>query len=225
MSSNCLLYLRSYTSHRGHVTRQLNKCDQLVQSGATAKILENHIEVAKQKLQRTNEAADDYLKVLMQKNAEPDKLDTFHAETEQFEEGVQDHLDKLTQSLEKLQSKSVSQNTLTTIETDKQETIQKVRLSKTDFPHFHGRDENFECYWNTFDSLVNSKGSISKPNKFLNLQSTLVGEANAVVEYLIPSDKDYDTAIQLLEVNYSNKKIPIANLYYKLRAIPTPEAL
>ncbi|XP_069189680.1 uncharacterized protein [Procambarus clarkii] len=224
MSSNCLLYFRSYTSHKGHVTKQLNKCDQLVQSGTTAKVLENLIETAKQKLQRTNEAADDYLRVLMQQNAELDQLDTFHAEMEKFEEGIQDHLNRLTQSLEKLQNNSVSQNTLTSSETNKQETLQEVRLPTIDLPHFHGRDdENFECYWNTFDSIVNSKKSISKPNKFLYLQSTLEGEAKAVVEHLIPSDKDYDTAIQLLEVNYSNKEIVIANFYYKLRAIPTPD--
>ncbi|XP_069184503.1 uncharacterized protein [Procambarus clarkii] len=170
-----------------HVTRQLNKCDQLVQSGAIAKVLENLIETAKQRLQRTNEAADDYLRVLMQQNAEPDQLDTFHAEMEKFEEGSQDHLNRLTQSLEKLQSNSVSQNTLTTSETNKQETFQEVRLPTIDLAHFHE------------------------------------GEAKAVVEHLIPSDKDYDTAIQLLEVNYSNKEIAIANLYYKLRAIPTPD--
>ncbi|XP_069163190.1 uncharacterized protein [Procambarus clarkii] len=187
ISSNCLLYFRSYTSHKSHVTRQLNKCDQLVQSGATSKVLENLIETAKQQLQRTNETADDYLRVLMQQNAEPDQLDTFHAEMEKFEEGTQDHLNRLTQSLEKLQSNSVSQNTLTTSETNKSETLQEVRLPTIDLPHFHGGDdENFESYWKTFDSLVNSKKSISKPNKFLYLQSTLEGEAKAVVEHLGP---------------------------------------
>ncbi|XP_069162946.1 myosin-9-like [Procambarus clarkii] len=95
---------------------------------ATAKVLENLIETAKQKLQRTNEAADDYLRVLMQQDAEPDQLDTFHVEMEKFEEGTQDHLNRLTQSLEKLQSNSVSQNTLTTSETNKSETLQEVRL-------------------------------------------------------------------------------------------------
>ncbi|XP_045590169.2 uncharacterized protein [Procambarus clarkii] len=143
---------------------------------------------------------------------------------EKFDEGTQVYLNRLTQSLEKLQSNSVSQNTLTTSETNEQETLQEVRLPTIDLPHFHGRDdENFECYWKTFDSLINSKKSISKPNKFLYLQSTLEGKAKAVVEHLIPGDKDYDSAIQLLEVNYSNKEIAIANLYYKLRAIPTPD--
>ncbi|XP_069176002.1 flagellar attachment zone protein 1-like [Procambarus clarkii] len=83
-------------------------------------VLENHIEVAKQKMQRTSEAADDFLRVLMQQNAEPDKLDNFHAETEQFEEGVQDHIDKLTQSLEKLENKIFFQNTLITCDANKQ---------------------------------------------------------------------------------------------------------
>ncbi|XP_069190898.1 uncharacterized protein [Procambarus clarkii] len=104
------------------------------------------------------------------------------------------------------------------------ETLQEVRLVTIYLPHFHGRDDkNSECCWNTFDSLVNSKSSIRKPNKFFYLRGTLEGEAKAVVEHLIPSDKVYDTAVQLLEVNYSNKEIAIAILYYKLRMIPTPD--
>ncbi|XP_069176908.1 uncharacterized protein [Procambarus clarkii] len=110
------------------------------------------------------------------------------------------------------------------------EPFNEVCLPAIDLPHFQGRDdENFECYWNTSDSLLNSKNSINKTKKFLYLRSTLKGESKAVIDHLNQSNDDFDTAIQLLEVNYSNKEIVIANLYYKRRATPTleptPEAL
>ncbi|XP_045602521.1 uncharacterized protein [Procambarus clarkii] len=140
-------------------------------------------------------------------------------------ENVQDHLDNLIQFLEQLNINSVSQNALTTSGANTSEPNNEVRLPAIDLPQFHGREENFECYRNMFDLFVNSKSSSNKTKKYLYLWSTLKGEAKAVIDHLIPSDDDYDTAIQLLEVNYSNHEVAISNLYYRRKAIltPTPE--
>lgn len=134
MFSNSMLFFRSYVSLKGHVTRQLNKFDQLVQSGVTVTVLEGHIEVAKQKLQKTNEAADNYFRILRQQTAEPDKHLPWRYG--QFEEDVFDRLDKLIQFLERLNIKSVSQNALTTSDTYILEPLKEVRLPAIDLPQF-----------------------------------------------------------------------------------------
>nr|XP_045585935.1 GRIP and coiled-coil domain-containing protein C27D7.02c-like [Procambarus clarkii] len=127
-------------------------------SNVTPKVLQSHIEVAKEKLQRTNEATNNYHQILLPQNAS----------------GV-----------------------------NASEPFNEVCLPAIDLPHLQGRDdENFECYWNTSDSLVNSKNSINKTKKFLYLRSTLKGESKAVIDHLNQSNDDYDTAIQLLEVSW-----------------------
>ncbi|XP_069179578.1 uncharacterized protein [Procambarus clarkii] len=139
------------------------------------------------------------------------ELQEIIAEMSMYEDKIQDQLDPLIKQISQAETQSnVSSSTQQDTATI---THIATELPKAHLPYFEGKDEDdWDTFWRTLDSIINSKASLKKATKFQYLQGQLWGEARQVIANLSLTDDDYDHALQLLQDNYSDKETAIARL-------------
>ena len=95
----------------------------------------------------------------------------------------------------------------------------KVNLPKLQLPVFDGDVQQWQEFWDIFDSSVH-KQNLTKVSKFSYLKAVLKGTAASAVSGIPVNNDNYDTAITLLQEKFGRKEIIIQSLYSKLHNLP-----
>ena len=83
-------------------------------------------------------------------------------------------------------------------------TPSKPRLPKLVLPRFKGDVKDWSAFWDSFKSAIHDNNDIPKVDKFNYLKSLLEGTAFKTVQGLTLTDRNYDSAIQLLKERFGN---------------------
>ena len=84
---------------------------------------------------------------------------------------------------------------------------QRAKLSKIQLPSFKGDTQEWLSFRNIFVSLIHSNVHLSKLDKLHYLRGALKEQAAQVIHELELSDKNYDTAWELLNKRYHDLKV------------------
>ncbi|XP_036148006.1 uncharacterized protein LOC118647346 [Monomorium pharaonis] len=82
-----------------------------------------------------------------------------------------------------------------------------VRLPKLSLPTFSGKYDDWFPFFDAFNSIIHSNGSLSNVHKLQYLRSSLTGEASDVISALEISDLNYEIAWAMLKERYDNKRV------------------
>ncbi|XP_069162128.1 uncharacterized protein [Procambarus clarkii] len=208
---------RSLIGLKGHLTRLLNKSENLSKAAPVDyHQLEISLRVADLKFKQVKTMTESYISVLNNTDTDPDDIDQVIAETSQYEEDTQDKFKLL---LNIVDTHKVTLN----VTVFHHSTVQaEARLPSLDLPTFAGLDEeNWDTFWTSFNAHAHSRTSTDKVTKLSYLLCLLKRKAK-VITNLSLAENNYDVAIQLLEVNYCNKELSVANLFYQLVDISSP---
>ncbi|XP_069188094.1 uncharacterized protein [Procambarus clarkii] len=211
---------RTYIGLKGHLTRLINKSEGLSkETPIDSYHLETSVRVADLKFDQVRSTGQSNITLLNTIETDPDEVGQIVEDISQYEEETQDKLYMLS-NLAK-QSKSNTNNIMSQFNTQ----LPEVRLPTLDLPTFTGLDtENWDNFWTSFEVHIHKKSSLDKVSKFSYLLSLLKGEAKKVIHNLTLTDSNYEEAIKLLKLNYCNKELSIANLYYQLLDLNAPNS-
>lgn len=95
-----------------------------------------------------------------------------------------------------------------------------TRLPKINLPKFSGDYIDWVPFQDLFSSLVHNNDSLNKVQKFFYLKSSISGEAANLIKTFSATEANYDSAWQILEARYHNKRMLVGNLISKLFNIP-----
>ena len=81
----------------------------------------------------------------------------------------------------------------------------KVKLPKLELKSFSGNYEEWQSFWDTFESAVKRNTDISRIQKFTCLKSCVTGVAESAITGLPLTEDNYETAIVILEIDLVNQ--------------------
>ncbi|XP_069180540.1 uncharacterized protein [Procambarus clarkii] len=211
---------RTYIGLKGHLTRLINKAEGLTKDTPIDSYhLETSVRVADLKFDQVKSTGQSYLDLLNTVETDPDQVSQIVDDISQYEEETQDIIIRLS----KLAKQSGSNTSHTGSHFNNQ--LPEVRLPTLDLPTFSGLDtENWDNFWTSFEVHIHKKPSLDKVSKFSYLLSLLQGEAKKVIHNLTLDEINYEEAIKLLKLNYCNKELSIATLYYQLLDLNAPNS-
>ncbi|XP_075163325.1 uncharacterized protein LOC142235960 [Haematobia irritans] len=98
--------------------------------------------------------------------------------------------------------------------------ISDSRLPKINLPKFSGEYVEWVPFRDMYCSLVHNNGSLNRVQKFYYLKGTLSGEAASLIKTIPVTEANYDSAWEVLESRYHNRRMLVGNLVSKLFNIP-----
>ncbi|XP_069191362.1 uncharacterized protein [Procambarus clarkii] len=204
---------RTLVGLKGHLTRQINKCQNLSQQSTVDYFeLEDLLQVAESKFAHIKQHMNLYLTELQSTSIESSELDEVIDELAQYEEDIRVKLLPY--------KKQIAKNKLTvtfTVHTDPE-----VKLPQINIPTFSGdENESWDDFWSKFVDAVDSKTNIPQTTKFTYLQGLLRKEALKVISNITLTSDGYASAVQLLQTNYDNKERTVTVLVQKLLDLPS----
>lgn len=87
------------------------------------------------------------------------------------------------------------------------ETVAEMQLAPIEVPKFDGSYNKWLSFWDAFRTLIDSNNRISQYQKFVYLQRALTGAAAELIEDMEITEGNYKDAIDLLKLEFDNKKI------------------
>ncbi|XP_069188781.1 uncharacterized protein [Procambarus clarkii] len=218
MATKEIILKQTQTEFKGHLTRQINKCNDLSQQSPVDHVkLETYFQVALSKFEQVKHQIEKYLTELVNTNFTTEELDDIMVGLIQFEDDTQARLDPFI--------KIIAQNKATfTVSSNPRQV--EARLPPINLPAFSGKDkEDWDEFWNKYVDLVDSKPSLPKSSKFSYLQVQLSGEAKSVVPHLRLTTDSYGLAVTLLKDNYADPKVRTSShLVHEMFHLPSLEA-
>ena len=85
----------------------------------------------------------------------------------------------------------------------------KVKLPKLELKPFDGNILNWQPFWDSFQSSIDSNSNISPVDKFAYLQSFLSPSASKCISGLTTTAENYNEAVELLKQRYGNTQVLI----------------
>ncbi len=177
-----------------------------------------NLEVASNKLQKCLEKYKTLIDELEKTEENKDKLEEDLEALVALQYDASDMLDDIA-----LNIKSVSKK-LSTIEEERKhrleiekikaqndkvkDTVKEtcVKLPKLNLQSFNGDILDFQEFWDSFDSAINSNVMLKNVDKLIYLLNSLQGEAKNVIDGLALTNENYDVAIGLLKDRYVNRR-------------------
>lgn len=104
---------------------------------------------------------------------------------------------------------------------DVSESLTHVRLPKLNLPMFSGKYEEWFPFFDTFNSIIHTNGSITDVQKLQYLRAFLVDDASHVVSSLEISAANYEVAWKLLQERYDNKRVIVQSHIRAIVDLPT----
>ncbi|XP_069193061.1 uncharacterized protein [Procambarus clarkii] len=204
---------RTLVGLKGHLTRQINKCQNLSQQSTVDYFeLEDLLQVAESKFVHIKQHMNLYLTELQSTSIESSELDEVIDELAQYEEDIRVKLLPY--------KKQIAKNKLTVTSTVR--TDPEVKLPQINIPTFSGdENESWDDFWSKFVDAVDSKTNIPPTPKFTYLQGLLRKEALKVISNITLTSDGYASAVQLLQTNYDNKERTVTVLVQKLLDLPS----
>lgn len=99
----------------------------------------------------------------------------------------------------------------------------EAKLPKIALPTFSGDYMEWVPFRDIYISLVHNNESLSKTQRFYYLKGTLAGEAASLIKTISATDANYDSAWNILESRYHNKRMIVGNLISKIFNIPNSD--
>ena len=96
------------------------------------------------------------------------------------------------------------------------ETKSNVKLPKLDLKKFDGEPTEWQSFFETFLSAVDSNDNLSNVEKFTYLKSYLEKEAARTIQGFSLTNENYCEAIKLLKERFGNKQLIISSHVNKL---------
>ena len=97
-----------------------------------------------------------------------------------------------------------------------------VKLPKLNLQSFNGDILEFQEFWDSFDSAINSNVMLKNVDKLTYFLNSLQGDAKNVIDGLALTNENYDVAIGLLKDQYvHHRKVVNARLEALLSISPS----
>ena len=96
----------------------------------------------------------------------------------------------------------------------------KVKLPKLELKSFSGNYDEWQNFWDIFESAVNRNTDISRIQKFTYLKSWMTGAAESAITGLPLTEDNYETAIDILRDRFGNPQLLISNLMEAVLKLP-----
>ncbi|XP_028417288.1 uncharacterized protein LOC114541689 [Dendronephthya gigantea] len=101
----------------------------------------------------------------------------------------------------------------------------RARLPKLEAKRFGGKIEEWQEFWDGFESAIHKNTGLSNVDKFNYLRSLLMGQAKAAIAGFSLTTANYEAAVQLLKKRYGKDKlIRRAHIQELLRVQPVYSA-
>ena len=81
----------------------------------------------------------------------------------------------------------------------------RVKLPKLEVRKFVGKLEEWQEFWDSFESAIHLNDSLSKVDKFSYLRGLLVGPARSAIAGFTLTSANYESAVELLKNRYGKK--------------------
>ena len=81
----------------------------------------------------------------------------------------------------------------------------RVKLPKLEVRNFVGKLEEWQEFWDSFESAIHLNDSLSKVDKFSYLRGLLVGPARSAIAGFTLTSANYESAVELLKNRYRKK--------------------
>lgn len=95
-----------------------------------------------------------------------------------------------------------------------------INLAPIDIPKFDGSYQNWISFRDAFATMIDSNKSLSQFQKFVYLKGSLTGKAFELLENLSLTDDNYKDAMELLKLEYENKKFIVYSHLEALDSLP-----
>ena len=95
-----------------------------------------------------------------------------------------------------------------------------MKLPKLELKSFSGNYEEWQSFWDTFESAVNRNTDISRIQKFTYLKSCVTGAAESAITGLPLTEDNYETAIDILRDRFGKPQLLISNHMDALLKLP-----
>ena len=95
-----------------------------------------------------------------------------------------------------------------------------MKLPKLELKSFSGNYEEWQSFWDTFESAVNRNTNISRIQKFTYLKSCVTGAAESAISGLPLTEDNYETAIDILRDRFGKPQLLISNHMEALLKLP-----
>ena len=96
----------------------------------------------------------------------------------------------------------------------------KVKLPKIELTKFSGEVEQWQTFWDQFQSAIHTKESLSDIDKFTYLKNLLTDTASDCISGLSLTSQNYKEAIDILKERYANPQIIISTHMEALVKLP-----
>ena len=98
-----------------------------------------------------------------------------------------------------------AQNTSSPATTSGNQKTARVKLPKLEVRKFVGKIEEWQEFWDSFESAIHLNDSLSKVDKFSYLRGLLVGPARSSIAGFALTSANYESAVELLKNRYGKK--------------------
>jgi len=95
-----------------------------------------------------------------------------------------------------------------------------LQLPRITLPKFSGNFAEWENFRGIFESLVDSKTSLSNTQKLHYLKASVTGEAALLINHIQIADTNYDAAWKLLNEEYDNQRAIIHAQIHNFADLP-----
>ena len=141
-------------------------------------------------------------------------------ELQKHNQALDSHLQELKLNLEKEKERN-TQSTSRNEETQRPRSSQTsfVRLEKLEIPKFSGNVLKWREFWDSFESAIDQRESLSDVDKLNYLRSKLEGQALTIVSGLGLSHDKYRVAVGLLKARYADPERIVEAHYSQLQKL------
>ena len=96
----------------------------------------------------------------------------------------------------------------------------KVNLPKLQLPIFDGNIQQWQEFWDIFNSTIHEQQTLSAVSKFNYLKNVLKGSALSTIVGIPLTNDDYALAVRLLQEKFGQKEAIVGVLYSRLQNLP-----
>ena len=96
----------------------------------------------------------------------------------------------------------------------------RVNLPRLQLPIFDGNIQQWQEFWDIFNSTIHEQQTLSAVSKFNYLKSVLKGSALSTIVGIPLTNDNYALAVRLLQEKFGQKEAIVGVLYSKLQILP-----
>ena len=208
---------KTRSTYRRSATKLVTKVEDVFKKGvdrADEGKLKHYEAELKERLGELKEADKLILDELMNKDDE-EAIDKEVEDIGEYKEKISTTLYSIESALGELtigppsgqEQSSEANDSLVSLSPSQAEKRVNVRLPKLELKKFSGKINEFQEFWDSFESAIHDNESLSKVDKFKYLRSFLEEPAKSVIAGMSVTDAHYETAINLLKKRFGKTEV------------------